>query len=271
MRKETMRRSAYVISAMAIVLIAYACDGDDGDATPTASPPPVTSTPAPTGAAETPGASPTSELPAIVVDVPELGGVVEVPFEISGTANVFEAALSVQVVSEDGQLICQHNLTATSGTGTRGDWSTMMAFPPPSPPAGTTAVPMVVRAFDYSAVDGSEENVVTVEINVSGERPPNVIQTPLCGEQVPAGQPLRVTGVTDAFEGTLQLELQDRSGTVVSTQTVQAQGGLGNATWSADVSLTALDAGTYTLVAFDFSAEDGSRQHDFGIPIEVLP
>jgi hypothetical protein len=265
-----MRRRVCLLVPIVILAFAYGCDGDnDGDATPTA--PPRTASPAPTEAAETPVASPSAELPAIVIDVPELGAIVDLPFEISGTANVFEAALSVQIVSEDGQHICQHNITASSGTGTRGDWSTVMAFPPPSPPSGTTAVPMVVRAFDYSPMDGSEENVVTVEINVSGKRPTNVIQTPLCGERIPANEPLRVTGVTDAFEGTLQLELRDSSGMVVSTQAVQAYGDVPEAPWLADISLSGFTPGTYMLISFDFSAEDGSRQNDFGIPIEVLP
>ncbi|MEX2224837.1 MAG: Gmad2 immunoglobulin-like domain-containing protein [Dehalococcoidia bacterium] len=267
-----MQRSLYFLAATTIAIFAYACDGDDGDADPTATFAQTTSQPPPaTAGAQTPDPVPTEDLPAIVIAEPALGALVELPFAISGTANVFEAALSVQIVSADGQLICQHNLTATSGSGTRGDWSTTMAFPPPAPPTGNAAVPMVVRALSYSAQHGSEENAVTVDVNVSGERPPNVIQMPLCGEPVPVAGPLQVTGVTDAFEGSLQLELRDSSGAVVLSETVQAAGGLGNAPWSATLQIAGLEAGAYMLIAFDFSAEDGSRQNEFGVPIELTP
>jgi hypothetical protein len=146
-----------------------------------------------------------------------------------------------------------------------------MAFPPPEPPAGNTAVPMIVRALSYSARDGSEENVVTVDINVSGERPPNVITEPGCGAEASAGSTLTVSGVTDAFEGSLQLELQDASGSVVRSETVQAAGGLGNAPWETTISLAGLQPGAYTLIAFDLSAEDGTRQNEFPVPVTIVP
>jgi hypothetical protein len=266
-----MPRTFFIVTAIMLAFVLAACDDDD-ESTPTATSPAATSTAStPAAGTATPAPSPGGQAPAIVIDEPELGAVLQVPFAISGTADVFEAALTVQVVSADGQLICQHHIMATSGSGTRGDWSTMMAFPPPSPPAGQSAVPMVVRALNYSARDGSEENVVTVDVNVSGQRPHNVIQTPLCGEQVSAATPLNVTGVTDAFEGSLQLELKDAFGMVVRTQTVQAQGGTGNAPWSTTLSLTGVNPGFYTLIAFDLSAENGARQNEFPVQIEVVP
>jgi hypothetical protein len=267
-----MRRSTCFLAMIALAFIVAACDGDDSDATPSAAMPSATSaivtTPTP---ATAPTGVPTDDLPAIVIEAPELGAIVEVPFTISGTANVFEAALSVQVLTADGQLVCQHNIMATSGSGTRGDWTTTMAFPPPEPPAGNAAVPMIVRALSYSARDGSEENVVTVDINVSGQRPPNVITQPTCGAEASAGAMLTVSGVTDAFEGSLQLELQDASGNVALSETVQAEGGLGNAPWETTLSLAGIQPGAYTLIAFDFSAEDGTRQNEFPVPVTIIP
>jgi len=268
-----MRQKLFLLASVMTAIIITACGGDDGDDAPPTSAP----SPASTGVAgtptvvETPAGAPTDDLPAIVIEQPGLGDIVDVPFTIAGTANVFEAALSVQVLTEDGTLVCQQNLTATAGSGTRGGWSTSMAFPPVTPAAGSAAVPMVVRALSYSARDGSEENVATVDINVSGERPPNVITEPPCGANVASGSLLTVEGVTDAFEGSLQLELQDSAGDVVLSETVQAESGLGNAPWSTTLPLAGLDPGTYTLIAFDFSAEDGSRQNEFAIPITIGP
>jgi hypothetical protein len=210
-----------------------------------------------------------------VIEEPTLGAILTVPFNISGTANVFEAALTVQVLSEDGAVVCEHHLTASAGSGTRGDWSTIMAFVPPEPQTGAAAVPMTVRALTYSAQDGSEQDIVTVDVNVSGEQPANVILDPACAAEFPAGSLIEVSGVTDAFEGTMQLELLDSSGSTVMAMTVQAEGGLGDAPWSAELNTASpglgLEPGIYTLVAFDFSAEDGSRQNDFAIPIVLTP
>jgi hypothetical protein len=267
-----MRKHIWIIAALAVAFAAFACDGDDGNGTSATSTPaaPATGAVSPTTAAETPTSSAGDGQPAIIIDEPGLGDIVQIPFEISGTADVFEAALTVQVLNADGALVCQHNIMATSGSGTRGNWATTMAFAPPVPPSGNAAVPMVVRALSYSAKDGSEENVVTVDVNVSGERPPNTIDTPACGARVPVSAPLAVSGTTDAFEGSLQLELQDASGAAVLSQTVQAAGGTGDAPWSASLSLAGLDAGAYMLIAFDFSAQDGTRQNEFAIPVELM-
>ncbi|HET6616110.1 MAG TPA: Gmad2 immunoglobulin-like domain-containing protein, partial [Dehalococcoidia bacterium] len=166
-----MRRYLWIIAALAVTFAAFACDGDDGNGTSaTTSAPPTTAATSPTAVAATPTSSAGDGRPAIIIDEPGLGDIVQIPFEIAGTADVFEAALTVQVLAPDGALVCQHSIMATSGSGTRGDWATTMAFAPPVPPSGNAAVPMVVRALSYSAKDGSEENVVTVDVNVSGER-----------------------------------------------------------------------------------------------------
>lgn len=236
------------------------------------SPSATTATQGGTPAPSLPTPGPTDGLPAITIDEPPLGAVVDVPFGISGTADVFEAALSVQVLTDAGVLVCQHNLTATSGSGTRGDWSTSMAFPPPAPPAGQEAVPMTVRAFDYSAEDGSEENVVSVNVNVSGIRPPIVIDEPGCDASVAAGRSISVSGTARVFEGALQLELLDSSGTSVVSQTVQAESGVGEAPWSTTITVPpSAFPGTYRLVAFSYSPMGGSRENDFAIPLDVAP
>ena len=108
-----------------------------------------------------------------------------------------------------------------------------------------------------------------MDVNVSGDRPPNVIESPACGARVPLSEPLDVSGTTDAFEGAMQLELQNSAGNVAVSQMVQAAG-TGNAPWTASLSLAGLDPGAYMLIAFDYSARDGSRQNDFAIPIELV-
>lgn len=264
------------IAAIALVFAfgAVACDGDndatgDGTVTPLATAPATepAETPEPTGEATPDGEA------AITIDSPELGDIVTVPFDVSGTANVFEAALSVQVLTDDGRLLCQHNIMATAGSGTRGDWATTLAFPPLDAPEGQVAVPGVIRAFNYSARDGSEENVVTLNVNLSSERPAVVIEEPTCLQEVSATGSFEVSGYARAFEGALNLEMVDSQGNVVLERNVQAASGIGEAPWSVTIDLSAegLEPGVYELIAFDYSAEDGSRQNDFAIPIVLTP
>jgi Glycosyl transferases group 1/Immunoglobulin-like domain of bacterial spore germination len=129
---------------------------------------------------------------------------------------------------------------------------------------------MVIHALNYSAVDGSEQNVVTRDVNVSGERPVNVIDEPRCSADATPGAALAVAGTTRAFEGVLRVELVDGTGTLLVGQTVRAVSAVGEASWSTTLMLPAhLQTGIYQLVAFDYDGRDGARENEFAVPIEV--
>ena len=55
-------------------------------------------------------------LPAIVVETPGIGDLVAGPIVIKGTANVFEANVSVEIVSGHGKALARTFTTATCGT-----------------------------------------------------------------------------------------------------------------------------------------------------------
>jgi hypothetical protein len=67
-------------------------------------------------------------LPAIVVESPAIGQAVANPVTVSGTANVFEANVTVIVLDGSGKEIARTFTTATCGTGCRGTFSVTLPY-----------------------------------------------------------------------------------------------------------------------------------------------
>ena len=67
-------------------------------------------------------------LPAITVATPGIGAQVQSPLLIAGTANVFEATVTVRILDAAGNVLVEDFTTATCGTGCRGDYETELAF-----------------------------------------------------------------------------------------------------------------------------------------------
>jgi hypothetical protein len=67
-------------------------------------------------------------LPAITVDNPAAGERVPSPVTVSGTANVFEANVSVEILNADGEVVGKAFTTASCGTGCRGPYSTPVTY-----------------------------------------------------------------------------------------------------------------------------------------------
>ncbi|MGH2730770.1 MAG: Gmad2 immunoglobulin-like domain-containing protein [Actinomycetota bacterium] len=97
-------------------------------------------------------------LPAILVTAPSMGATVSSPVTIAGTANVFEATVSLRILDADGNEIARDFTTATCGTGCRGDYSTTLKFDIGSEQPGT------IEVFEESAEDGSDINVVSIPV-----------------------------------------------------------------------------------------------------------
>ncbi len=232
-----------------LALASWSCDGD-GDA------PDVSATPAATAQAA-----------AIEIYQPAEDATVGVPFTMSGGANVFEAALTIDVLGNAaGLVLCRRHVQATSGTGTPGTWEGMIAFAPPATPS-----PVTLRAYSFSAMDGSMENVVERSVMVSNERPNIVITSPACAEEVGPGT-LAVTGMAQVFEAVLFVDIRDAGGAVLLTQRVMAAGGTEFSPWTATFDLGALPgAGFYDLVAYNLSARDGAIENEFPVQIAVTP
>ena len=99
------------------------------------------------------------ETPQILVQSPLPGDSVRSPIRLRGTANVFEATVSIDVRDASGKLLKQVFTTATSGTGTRGTFDTEVALP-------RREGAVTVVAYEASAEDGRPLHVVEVPLEL---------------------------------------------------------------------------------------------------------
>jgi hypothetical protein len=100
------------------------------------------------------------ETPQILVESPLPGDTVASPIRLRGTANVFEATVSIDVRDEAGKRILRTFTTATSGTGTRGTFDTELSLP-------HRESRVTVVAYEASAEDGRPLHVVEVPLDLT--------------------------------------------------------------------------------------------------------
>lgn len=245
---EMKKRSpaGFLVAVVLLSLGLVGCNGGDGgdsdDPTPTAS-------------------------GAITIDAPAAGTVVQVPFTIAGTADVFEGALVVQAFTGSGEVLCERRVQAVSGSGTRGTWEAVLAF---APSAGREEI--TLKAFSVSPQDGQQEHVVFQKATVDPDVPPIVIESPGCGEESFAESILTVSGTASVFEAALIVELRQADGTVLQTKAVTASAaGPERGTWQTSLDVLSARAGLYEVVAYSLSARDGTPEHIFSVPIRRNP
>ncbi|HEV3408361.1 MAG TPA: Gmad2 immunoglobulin-like domain-containing protein [Gaiellaceae bacterium] len=147
-------RAALVVA----VMLAAACGGDEAaPEQPPLPPAQETTTTVPTEATTTeptpaPGA-------AITVETPESGAEVSSPLTVAGTANVFEANVTVRLLDERGAELARRFTTATCGSGCRGEYSTRIAFTVGAEQRGT-----LVLSDDDADGDGKPQHEVRVPL-----------------------------------------------------------------------------------------------------------
>jgi len=94
----------------------------------------------------------TAQLPAIFVDRPAFGAALSNPGEVSGNANVFEAAFRVAILDGSGASIVDQQAMATCGTGCRGTFDVSLHYTVAKAQWGT------LRVYDRSAKDGTPQD-----------------------------------------------------------------------------------------------------------------
>ena len=99
-------------------------------------------------------------MPAILVERPAAGARISSPVTVSGTANVFEANVTVRVLDASGKEVAKTFTTATCGSGCRGDFSLSLAFP--AQPAGSEG--FVVVEDDDAAGMGFPPHQVRIPV-----------------------------------------------------------------------------------------------------------
>ncbi len=264
MHAPRMFATAALIAALTLVACA------PGAPTPTPSESAATPSPtpsqsgsaSPSGGVTEPGAPGTTR--AITVDRPGTGDTVDVPFTVSGTADVFEAALTIDAIDESGLTACVRHLTATSGSGTRGTWEGSLAFPPEEDPLRLT-----LRAYTFSPKDGSMAELVEFPITASPERPDIILTNPRCGDVYRPGGLMLLTGTAAVFEASFSVDVRDSRRTVL-TVPVTADECCVESQFSSRLTLPPdLSAGFYDIAAYSISAKDGSNENEFAVQIEV--
>ncbi|MFF5056011.1 Gmad2 immunoglobulin-like domain-containing protein [Micromonospora sp. NPDC000663] len=108
---------------------------------------------APRGRADYPGV-----LPPIVVTAPGVGARVDAPLTVTGTADVFEATVSVRVLDAAGREVATGFGTASCGSGCRGTYRVVVGWRTAREQRGT------VEVYEVSARDGSRINTVAVPV-----------------------------------------------------------------------------------------------------------
>jgi hypothetical protein len=100
-------------------------------------------------------------LPAITVRSPVIGAQVGNPVTVSGTADVFEATVSVRILDLAGHEIARTFTTASCGTGCRGGYSVTIPYSVPRTQPGT------IMVFESSAKDGLPVNVQLIPVTLA--------------------------------------------------------------------------------------------------------
>jgi hypothetical protein len=100
--------------------------------------------------------------PPIVVDRPSVSDSVSSPVEIAGTANVFEANVTVRILDHTGAELARTFTTATCGTGCRGTFSMRLAYRSPTAQSGT-----IVVSDDDADGDGTPQHMVTIPVRLA--------------------------------------------------------------------------------------------------------
>ena len=101
-----------------------------------------------------------STLPPIMLETPMPQGKIRTPVLLSGSANVFEATFTVRIKDASGKVIAEQPVKAISGTGTRGTFSTLVAFKATKHGKGSLTV------FETSAKKGTPINVIKIPVKL---------------------------------------------------------------------------------------------------------
>jgi hypothetical protein len=103
-------------------------------------------------------------LPQIVVTSPVIGQRVTSPVAVAGTADVFEATVSVRVLDASGVELATTFTTAACGSGCRGDYQVSVRYRLATEQRGT------VQVYEVSAEDGSRIHVVDIPVTLAPSR-----------------------------------------------------------------------------------------------------
>ncbi len=95
--------------------------------------------------------------PPIFVEAPGVGAELDDPFTLRGTAMVFEASFTAQLVDDSGRRIVRVQMQASMGAPERGVFTKRIAY-------STSARRGWLVVYETSMMDGSRQNVVRIPV-----------------------------------------------------------------------------------------------------------
>jgi len=98
--------------------------------------------------------------PAIIVNRPLGESESASPVTVSGTANVFEANVSIRIVGSDDEVLAETFTTASCGSGCRGKFSEAVEFDVEEPTEAT------IQVYEESAETGKPVNMIEVPVTL---------------------------------------------------------------------------------------------------------
>src|SRR5215469_14432216 len=101
-----------------------------------------------------------SYLPAITVQSPVIGQQVTSPVTVSGTADVFEAVVSLRLLDSAGNELARTFTNATCGTGCRGTYTGTISYSVAQSEPGT------IEVYEVSPKDGQQVNVQLIPVTL---------------------------------------------------------------------------------------------------------
>ncbi len=103
-------------------------------------------------------------VPLIVVTSPAVDERVTNPITVTGTANVFEATVSLRLLDSTGRQLATTFTTATCGSGCRGTYSVQLPYRLGTEQRGT------LQVYEVSPRDGTRVNVVDLPVVLAAAR-----------------------------------------------------------------------------------------------------
>ncbi len=98
------------------------------------------------------------QAPAILLERPAPHETVGEEIRLIGTSNTFEANLQIEIIDPMGNQVYRDFATASSGTGTRGEFDLTIPVEYEGEGIGS------IRMFEHSARDGERTNVITIPV-----------------------------------------------------------------------------------------------------------
>lgn len=100
------------------------------------------------------------QTPSVLVESPLGGEEVEPGFEVTGTANTFEATFNYELRDAENRILTENFVTATSGSGTRGTFEFTVPYEVDRPQEGRLVV------FEISAANGSRTHERSIPLSL---------------------------------------------------------------------------------------------------------